>query len=178
MLNYKKVILPSILILVALSVASYFGAKFISNEESETSVKLPKSFFSKNNDKFVTIGENKILIEIANTPGEWQIGLSEHDKLDKNHGMLFIFDKSDTRPSFWMEGMNFNIDIIWINDGKINQIEQNVPKPDEGTPSSELSLYKPYDVIDYVLEVNAGFVKEKGIAVGDTVDLSQVEEPN
>lgn len=89
--------------------------------------------------------------------------------------MLFIFEKEDTRPSFWMEGMNFAIDIIWINDGEVVQIDLNVQRPPPDTPSSELKLYQPYIGIDYVLEVPAGFVKQAGIAVGDAVDLSQIK---
>ena len=175
MLNFKKVILPSIVVLIFFAFASYFGAKYISKDSDKT-INFPKSITRKTDKKFVIVGESKVFVDIADTPSDWQIGLSEHKSLGKDNGMLFIFDKEDTRPSFWMEGMDFDIDIIWINDGKVTQIEQNVPKPDTGTPSAELPLYQPFDVIDYILEVNSGFVKENGIAVGDTVDFSGATE--
>ncbi|MCH7640977.1 DUF192 domain-containing protein [Patescibacteria group bacterium] len=170
MLNFKKLILPGIVVFIFFGFASYFGAKYIS-KDSDKSINFPKSIIPQTDKKFVIVGERKIVVEVADNPSEWQIGLSEHESLRKDEGMLFIFSKKDTRPSFWMEGMEFDIDIIWINDGKVTQIEQNVPKPKEGTPSSELPLYQPFDVIDYVLEVNSGFVKENGIAVGDEVKL-------
>lgn len=178
MFNLKKVILPSIFIFVAFVLASYFGAKFISDDSSNNSFKFSKSSNGQNSNKFVLIGENKIFIEIADKPSDWQIGLSQRDSLGKDEGMLFVFDDKNVRPSFWMEGMSFDIDIIWINDGKITQIDQYVPKPEPDTPNSELPLYLPYDIIDYVLEVHSGYVKDKGIAVGDTVDLSQIEKAN
>lgn len=178
MFNLKKIILPSVVILVAFTLASYFGARYISKDNSGNSLKLPKSLRRQESNIYVLVGENKIFVEIADTPSDWQIGLSEHDSLKKDNGMLFIFEDENVSPSFWMEGMSFDIDILWINDGKVTQIDQNVPKPEPDTPSSELPLYQPYDVIDYVLEVSSGYVKEKGVAVNDTVDLSQIDEVN
>lgn len=135
--------------------------------------------FIKTSDKpVVTVGETKVSVDIVHTPQKRQIGLSGRKKLGKNEGMLFVFEDADTRPAFWMEGMLFPIDIIWINDGEISQLHLDVPPPEPDTSTSELPFYQPYVGIDYVLEVNAGFVKQQGIAVGDTVDLSQIEKIN
>ena len=128
------------------------------------------------NKPYVLVDNNKIFVDIADTPTEWQLGLSDRKNLGKNEGMFFIFDRHDTRPSFWMEGMKFGIDIIWINDEKIVQIDVNVSPPEPDTPSNELPLYTPFTEIDYVLEVNEGFVKANGIAVGDKIDLSNLED--
>ncbi len=130
------------------------------------------------NKPYVAVNDNKIYVDIADSPTEWQIGLSGRKSLKKNEGMLFIFDRPDTRPSFWMDGMNFGIDIIWINDGEITQMDLNIDPPDADTPTNELTLYTPYVAIDYVLEMNAGYVKENGIAVGDTIDLSGIRGDN
>ena len=74
-----------------------------------------------------------------------------------------------------MKGMLIPIDIIWINDGKVSLINENVPQPaTPDVPESNLPSYSPKDPIDYVLEVMAGFSKENKIKVGDAVDLSGI----
>jgi uncharacterized membrane protein (UPF0127 family) len=74
-----------------------------------------------------------------------------------------------------MKDMRFAIDIIWIDDEKIVQIDKAIQPPEEGTPDEELILYTVNQPIDYVLEVNAGFVEKNNIEKGDPVDLSLVE---
>ena len=124
---------------------------------------------------YVTIDETEVFVDIADTPRELQLGLSGRKSLGKNEGMLFIFNPPNSRPSFWMDGMNFDLDILWINDEKLVQMDLGVKKPEKGTPSNQLPLYQPYVGVDYVLEVNSGFSKEQGFAVGDTVDLSNLK---
>ena len=136
------------------------------------------SFIKREDKKVVVLGNKKVYVELADTPQKRQLGLSGRKKLGKDEGMLFIFDGKDSQPSFWMEGMQFAIDIIWINDEEVSQVHLDVLPPKPETASSELSLYKPYNPIDYVLEVNAGFVEKHGIAVGTSVDLSKIEETN
>jgi len=170
-MSFNKVVFPLVAILVFLAIGSYFGAKFISKDDDVGSNSIVQSLLRGDDRKFVTINKTKVYIEVAQTPTQWQIGLSNHESLGKNEGMLFIFDKENTRPSFWMQGMKFGLDIIWINDSKVSQLHLDVPPPESGDTDGELPLYQPYDVIDYVLEVNAGFIKEKGIAVGDEVKL-------
>jgi len=140
----------------------------------------PNVFFSKtkaisNDTTTILVGNEKIKVELAETASEHQIGLSGRKKIDYDEGMLFIFPQQDVIPTFWMKDMLFPIDIIWINNGEIIQIHQNVANPEPDTPISDLVLYKPYVPIDYVLEVKGGFVEKNDIAVRDKVDLSNVE---
>lgn len=122
----------------------------------------------------VLIGDTKIFIEIAETSEDKARGLSGRKRLGEHEGMLFVFD-NDTLPTFWMKDMLIPLDIIWINDGKIVDIHENVLEPEEGTSDAQLPLYRPETAVDYVLEVNAGFVQKRGIEVGDVVDFSQVK---
>lgn len=124
---------------------------------------------------YVSIEDTEIFVDIADSPRELQLGLSGRKSLSKNEGMLFVFQPSDAKPSFWMEGMLFDIDIIWINDEKIVQMDLGVPKPKANTPSNQLPLYQPYVGVDYVLEVNSGLSKDNGFAVGDAVDFSNLQ---
>ena len=45
-------------------------------------------------------------------------GLSERQSLAEDKGMLFLFEKPD-HYAFWMKGMEFPLDIIFINGDKI-----------------------------------------------------------
>jgi len=123
----------------------------------------------------VLVRDIPVYVDIAKTPREWSLGLSGRESMNMNEGMLFIFDKKE-RPRFWMKDMLFPIDIIWIVDGAIIQIEQNVKHPEKDTPLNELEIYQPFVPVEYVLEVNAGFVKKYQIAVRDPVDLTEVKK--
>lgn len=123
--------------------------------------------------KTLTIKNTKVYVEIADTSDKKSKGLSARKSLDKGSGMLFIFAK-DTAPAFWMKDMLFPIDIVWINDDKIIQIDKSVPNPIPGTIDSQLPLYRPSLPINYVLEVNAGFSDKNGFEVGDPIDLSSI----
>lgn len=116
-------------------------------------------------------------VELADTPSKWQLGLSERKKLKGNEGMLFDYG-GKRNTGIWMKDMLFPIDIIWIVDNQIIQIDQKVQHPDKDTSDDELNIYFPLVPIEYVLEVNAGFVEKYGIAVRDPVNLGALSKPS
>jgi hypothetical protein len=121
---------------------------------------------SKNNamkHRSIVLSGQQIDVELPITPEEQQQGLGGRDHLDDEHGMLFDFSSSRI-PSFWMKGMNFPIDILWIHSKVIIEIEQSVPA-DDGT-----KLHSPTQPIDSVLELSAGWVSRHGTSVGDRIE--------
>ena len=120
----------------------------------------------------VFIGQKTVNVYYVDTDEERSVGLSRFDSLNTNDGMLFTFDQENIKPPFWMKDMKFPIDIIWINDNIIIQIDKDVQPAQEGTPESELLLYLPEEPVDYVLEVNAGHTERNNINVGDEVEIS------
>ncbi|MBI4135890.1 DUF192 domain-containing protein [Candidatus Uhrbacteria bacterium] len=117
--------------------------------------------------KSVRIGNTKILVDVAVTPEARAQGLSGRAELGENEGMLFPMGESQVY-AFWMKDMRFPLDIIWIRDGRVADISENIPPPKSGEfPVS----VRPREPINYVLEVNAGFVEKKGINIGDPVRL-------
>ena len=63
--------------------------------------------------KDITVGTQKITVEVADNDATREQGLSDRDKLDEGKGMLFDFTNTDFRkPGFWMKDMHFSIDII------------------------------------------------------------------
>lgn len=120
----------------------------------------------------IKIGDIEIIVEVVNTPESRAKGLSDRKSLCNNCGMLFDFGVEDTIPGFWMKDMLIPIDIIWINDGSIVGIENNV-HPEPGKRDAELTKYSPSGSIDYVLEVNAGFSKNNDVTKETKVDIIQ-----
>lgn len=121
--------------------------------------------------KTIQIGTLTLKITLADTQEKRQQGLSGVASLAQDTGMLFVFEEKGVMPSFWMKGMLIPIDIIWIKDNKISQIDKNIQPPDKYTPDAGLKLYKPEAPINYVLEVNAGLADKNKIKVGDPVTI-------
>lgn len=115
--------------------------------------------------KYVVVNNQKWRVEVANTSALRTRGLSYRESLAENSGMLFVFDKPDFY-GFWMLGMKFPIDIIFIDENmKIVDIFRDV-KP-ETYPNS----FKPSKKSLYVFEVNSG--ESKNLKIGDIVRLSE-----
>lgn len=102
--------------------------------------------------------------EVADTAAEREQGLQNRTSLDDNAGMLFIFEEADTH-SFWMKDTPLSLDILFLSSEKeIVFIEKNT------TPLST-TLITPTSPVLYVLEVNAGYVEENGLEVGDAASF-------
>lgn len=114
------------------------------------------------------VGEQILTVEIAGTESQMEKGLGDRDFLAADSGMIFLYPR-EVEPRYWMKGMRFDIDIIWVQDNTIVDITTEVQAPD--STSSDLPFYMPKQPVTMVLEVNAGYVKKYGIKVGDSVGL-------
>ena len=110
----------------------------------------------------VSINDQEIEVYVAKTADEHKQGLS-NIKLEEFDaaGMLFVFEDFEQR-TFWMKDMEFAIDIVWVHDGRIVKMEENIPIPD-GDGISYMDS-KPFEV-DAVLELPVGGVDKYGIDV-------------
>ena len=127
-----------------------------------------KSYEPREDEKYLTLEINKVKItaEIAKTPKEVARGLSGRDSLGETNGMLFYLG-SRRNATFWMKDMKFPIDIIWIDKGTIVYIVENAPVPTQ----NNIPAYTPDKLATHVLEVNAGFVSEHSIKIGDRLEI-------
>lgn len=148
--------MPLLVFLVLLGCGYYFFAG-IPNKNLKTST--------------LTIGGKSIKVEIADNPATRARGLSFRESLEEGYGMYFLFDSAG-QPSFWMKDMNFPIDIIWIKDDRVVNIESNA-SPQPGAQLWQLKLFAPAGDINRVLEVNAGWAERNGVKAGDSVRLAQ-----
>lgn len=124
-----------------------------------------KNFFNPK-QSFIFIGETQLKVEVAATPQSQAQGLSDRPSLPPDTGMLFIFPQVN-RPPFWMKDMHFPLDFVWIKGDSVVQINENIPPPAQ-TDGQPQFIYPLVDV-DKVLEVNAGFIQEHGVKVGDKI---------
>lgn len=162
-----------LILLILSGLLVFLYKKNISNTQEIVKPVIEK-FVPQDTKKEIKIGKVSLLVEVADTPEKRGVGLSGRDSLPENEGMLFVFEKKDVSVPFWMKDMRFPIDMIWINDGKVDQFLENIQPQPENTPENKLRFYVSYNLIDYVLEVNAGFVAKSKIAVGDPVELPEI----
>ncbi len=117
----------------------------------------------------VTINSATFSVKLVITPEEQRVGLGGATHMPSNEGMLFLYDKP-IYSSFWMRGMKFPLDIIFILDDKVVGVFENLP-PAEDTDTNPPSWGRNL-LSDRVLEINAGLSRKYGIKVGDRVDYS------
>ena len=102
-------------------------------------------------------------VEIADTDAERQRGLMERTALAEDAGMLFVYDREQLL-SFWMRNTLIPLSIAYIGtEGRIVDIQDMQPLDETPHPSAEPA--------QYALEVNQGFFEERGVEVGDEVEV-------
>jgi len=123
----------------------------------------------------IKIDDIVLSVKIADTDANMARGLMFEEKLPYDKGMLFVFDKPETR-SMWMLNMQFNIDVIWFDDnGNVVSIDRNVPPC---MTTVEIFVCKENGVssdnTQYVLEVTAGFVDKFEITEDSKLELISI----
>ena len=101
-------------------------------------------------------------VEVADNPRLKSIGLMYRSSLPANQGMLLLNEKPQ-RLNIWMKNTFIPLDIIYIDtDGYIVKIVENAqPESTKVMPSDGR--------VKAVLELKAGQVQKRDIAVGDRV---------
>lgn len=130
-------------------------------------------FRTKDQKPTITIRNHTFVVELTDTQSEQERGLSYRSSLDEGSGMLFVFEKPQIL-TFWMKGMEFPLDIIFIRDNKIITIYKNVPKPAPNTQLGNLPRYSPKEPANYVLEINAGLSEKYDFQEGDSVEIKNL----
>ena len=106
-----------------------------------------------------------IIAETPDTPKKMNRGLMHREQLEKGKGMLFDL-KTPQQISMWMKDTHIPLDMIFFgSDGKVLGVHKNAKPLDPSripTPPQTRA----------VLEVNAGFVKEWRVRVGDTLQAT------
>ncbi len=124
--------------------------------------------FAQTKTTRVQIKNTILQAEVVQTEAQREKGLSGRATLGMDKAMLFVYSKPAT-PVFWMEGMRFPLDMIFISKGQIIEIVKEAMPP---MPEQVRKTYSPPAPIDWVLEVNAGLSDRQEWKVGNAVTLN------
>ena len=121
--------------------------------------------YSIHQNKIVPIDLNghKLHVELVSSKDKLEKGLGGRADMCSNCGMLFEFQLPG-KYSFWMKGMQFPLDLIWIYQKKIVHIEKNIPASYDG-------MLVPAQDADMVLEINAGILDQFQVKIGDMIAI-------
>jgi uncharacterized protein len=109
----------------------------------------------------LTINGQKVTAEVARTTEQVTTGLMYRFSLKPDHGMVFVFDRSQPR-AFWMKNTFIPLSIAFIAaDGRILNIEDMAPQDETSHYSNGPAMY--------TLEMRKGWFAEHGIKPGDRV---------
>ncbi|NTV55642.1 MAG: DUF192 domain-containing protein [Candidatus Moranbacteria bacterium] len=114
----------------------------------------------------VMVDGREFSAEVADTPSSRELGLGGRDSLCASCAMLFRFD-TPGNYGFCMKGMRFPLDLVWIREGIVVHVEQNV------SADSVRTMYPGTDATE-VLETNADALL--GVRVGDRIEVGTVSE--
>lgn len=160
----KKFVIQVVILLLVIG-----GGMFFLNPN----VQVPTFPFLPQQPRFkeVMINDQKLKVEIADTQEKRSRGLGGRESLASDSGMLFIFPKPDKYP-FWMKGLKFPLDFIYIREDKVIDLLPNIQPPSGGATDESLPIYLPREEVDKVLEVGGGTIEKFGIKVGDSIKLN------
>ena len=152
----SQVSFSRLLVSVLLICLSFCGLLLFQNTQQDKAANI---FCLKNTGIHCDIN-----LELVDTSMAREKGLSGRKGLASNEGMLFKFDTAG-RQCIWMKDMRFSIDIIWLNSSNIiTKLEENV------SPNTYPRDFCQEDTL-YVIELNAGVARAKGLSIGNKVDL-------
>jgi uncharacterized membrane protein (UPF0127 family) len=106
-------------------------------------------------------------LSVADSPEERRVGLMGVEALDEDGGMVFVFD-GEQDGSFWMKDTLIPLSIaFWGADGRLLDILEM--EPCTADPCPTYSARAPYT---HALEMNAHWFDDRGIEIGDRVELT------
>lgn len=156
---------------IVAGVALYFNPLTITSPGEEQQENVPGEANASSNGYRkvnVTVNGVRLVADIAESQDQRSKGLSVKDTLGENEAMLFVFSEG-REHSFWMNGMKFPIDIIWISEHhEVTHIEHSL---EPCVPGSFCPTYKPDRNSLYVLETVAGFAQKYNVTENTYVDF-------
>ncbi|MFZ1483941.1 MAG: DUF192 domain-containing protein [Candidatus Saccharimonadales bacterium] len=112
------------------------------------------------------LDNQEYVLEIVASSEARKKGLSGHESLAANEGMLFA-EPTPTVTCIWMKDMNFAIDIVWVDDTKIiRHLEERV------SPKTYPKTFCPKVKTKYVVELPSGTIDKHQLAVGQKLPLN------
>lgn len=110
--------------------------------------------------------QHQFNVEIADTAPKRELGLMYRKTMAADEGMLFVFETSK-RVRMWMKNTFLPLDMLFLDKNMtvVGTFENAVPLSEE--------IIDTGDRVDFVLELNAGTIKQLGIKQGDTIQRGE-----
>jgi uncharacterized membrane protein (UPF0127 family) len=123
----------------------------------------------------VTVNGFEVTADVAVTNEQHTKGLDIKNNLTENQGMLFVFQQP-YRYGFWMMGMKFPIDIIWLDsNGTVTHIEHSLKPCPPANSNLVCPTYSPEKDSLYAIENVAGFYMKHFVRIGTHVGLELIK---
>lgn len=115
----------------------------------------------------------RLSVEIAETPEQRRTGLMERRTLGTYEGMLFLYDEEQpASEAFYMFRTRIPLDVAFMDSlGEIVAIRHM--EPCESAVAAACERYPPGQAYHVALEVNAGFMEQHGVGLGDRIVLAE-----
>lgn len=113
---------------------------------------------------YATSGDYRVTVEVAKRSAEQQRGLMYRRSLEKDTGMLFVFQQEEPQ-SFWMKNTLIPLDMLFISSDLVI-VDITTMQPCSVDPCPSYTSKQP---AQYCLEVNAGYARSHAIKIGDTI---------
>ena len=153
---FKKSLVELIAVIVVLGLVFLVLNFFVGDSEENISVVNMK------------INGKQLVLEIADNRLLKEAGLAGRESLEENRGMIFVYDYKMEDLTFWMKDTLIPLDIFFLNeDFEIVYIIENM----EVCTQDPCPKYVSQEKSKYAIEVNAGWVEENNIKVGDKVEF-------
>lgn len=161
-MNLLKILYVSILIIFLKGCVDIKKPKIIIEQKVLFQKEATLDLLQSNGDLISTLN-----IEIANSPYERETGLMYRTSMEKNQGMLFVFDE-ESILTFYMKNTYMSLDLIFISEKKeIISIYKNAKPNDLSSIFSKLPS-------KYVLEVIQGVSDNLNLKIGDRINYQLI----
>jgi len=152
----------------AVAVAVLIGSViYLDRAQTDTSTQASASFVQDGKE----IG--KVSLEVADNDSARRKGLMFRKNLEKDQGMLFVFEDEAAR-SFWMKNTYIPLDIIFVDSNmSIVNIEEAYPQPN--VSDRNLEIYRSEAPAKYVIELNQGYSENISLEKGDKVKIRRIK---
>jgi uncharacterized membrane protein (UPF0127 family) len=108
-------------------------------------------------------GAHEIVVELASTEREREVGLMNRDSMPADQGMLFDF-KETRLITMWMKNTYIPLDMVFMDEsGRVTHVAANAQ------PLS-LDIISSREPARYVLELNGGTAARYGLKAGDRLE--------
>ncbi len=118
----------------------------------------------------------RLILAVASTESDRELGLMCVTALAPQHGMIFVFAGSGLQQ-FWMKRTLVPLDMVWVAaDGRVTSVAADVPASSVDTPDDAVARRSGEG--RFVIELRGGEAALDGVRPGVRLALPTLRAPN